>query len=226
MGGCFRVLNDTWSTVYSDDFYVIKHLQNETVLLTGNEKKLYGVLGISNGLDHFFPDSYLPILIKTKLIPFKERIIYDGFFASYNVQFGGNITRRLKQIYSEIKGEQGIISKPENNISLGDQNPCRDADDIIKFCVKQDLKSRSFPDKAWGLAKNSEENRLSFENEYAKYYAKYRKSSLKSHKEIKAMYYAMYRDCIVGVMETKKLLQEFCMRNYPDISKYFYIFKA
>jgi hypothetical protein len=221
-----REIVNSWSAVYSDEFYVIKHLQNETVLLTGNEKKLYGVVGISNGLNHFFPEGYLPILIKAKLIPFKEKIIYDGFFGTHNVQFGGNISRRLKQIYSEIKGEKGIISKPENNISLGDQVPNKDADEIIKFQVKQDLKNRSFPNKAWALAKKSEENKLSFENEYAKFYAKHRKSSIKSHKEIKAMYYAMYRDCIIGVMETKKLLIEFCMRNHPDIAKYAYIFKA
>jgi hypothetical protein len=41
----------SWSMAYTDDFYIIKHLKDSTILLTGNEKKLYGVVGISGGLD-------------------------------------------------------------------------------------------------------------------------------------------------------------------------------
>lgn|SRR3990167_1747755 len=49
-----------WKFVYSDEFFIIKHLKNETVLITTHEDKLYGVLGISGGLDEFFPSNILP----------------------------------------------------------------------------------------------------------------------------------------------------------------------
>ncbi len=221
-----KIIARLWSDAYEEDFYIVKHLKDYTVLLTGNEKKLYGVVGISGGLDDFFPEPALPALIKTTLLPFKQKIIYDGFFSYRNVFFGGNITRQIKQVYSELKGEQGIIIEPAENIPIGDLEPNKPDEEAIKFFVKQELKKNRFPAKAWGLAKKNSENRLLFETEYARYFAKYQIDALKNHDEIKSMYYAAYRSCIIGVADNKKSLMIFCKQHYPGISHYVYIFKA
>lgn len=216
----------SWQYAYSDRFFVVKHLEDNTILLTSEENKLYGILGISNGLDEMIPDQVLPAFIDTTLLPFKQQIIYDGFFTSHNILFGGNITRRLKQTYAEIKGEKGIISKPVAGQFLKDLEPQKPDDEIIKYCIKQDLKKGNFPNKAWHLAQKSEKNRVLFEQEFAKFYARENVQYLKRYDEIKAMYYAMYRSCVIGVSDTKKSLIAFCAQHYPKISNYLYIFKA
>lgn len=216
----------SWRLVYSDDFFIIKHLKDQTVLMPKKEDKLYGVVGISGGLDQFFPSECLPLLINTKLLPFKEKIVYDGFFGYHNIHFGGNITRNLLSVYNKIKGAQGIISQPDPSTSLENLTICKSEAELIQYYVKQSLKDRSFPQKAWQLAKKNENNRVVFEYEYAKYFSKYQKSSLAEHNEIKPMHYAMYRDCIIGVAETKKSLIEFCQKYYPEITRYVYIFKT
>ncbi|GEM_PF-6566947 len=221
-----KLLVESWSVSYTDDFYILKHLKDNTILLTSNEKKLYGVIGISEGLNEFFPEQTLPMLIRTTLLPFKEKIVYDGFFSYHNVHFGGNISRRLKQVYAEIKGEEGIITQPEKNIFLGDLEPNKPDDEAIKYFIKKELKKNHFPSKAWSLAKKSPANRLLFEHEYARIFAKYQIDALKNHDEIKSMYYAAYRSCIIGVADSKKSLLAFCSQHFPKISDYLYIFKA
>lgn len=84
-----KVIAESWSAAYVDNFYIVRHLKNLTILLTGNENKLYGVLGISSGLDEFFPDQTLPMLIGTTLLPFKKKIVYDGFFLIIKFNLGG-----------------------------------------------------------------------------------------------------------------------------------------
>ncbi len=215
----------SWRLVYSDNFFIIKHLKNQTVLITSKEDKLYGVVGISSGLDQFFPSECLPIMINAKLLPFKEKIVYDGFFGYHNIFFGGNITKNLLSAYNKIKGTQGILSQPSSSTYLKDLHIEKSDAELIQYDVKQSLKDKSFPQTAWQLAKKDENNRIVFEHEYAKYYSRYQKSSLAAHNEIKPMHYAMYRDCVIGVSETKKSLIEFCQKHYPEITKYVHILK-
>ena len=44
------------------------------------------------------------------LLPFKDRIVYDGLLASHNIVFGGGIKRRLNDSYREAKARQGVIT--------------------------------------------------------------------------------------------------------------------
>ena len=187
---------------------------------------MYGVVGISGGLDKFFPDEALPTLIKTTLLPFKKQIVYDGFFSYHNIYFGRNITRRLKQVYTKLKGEEGVIIEPSEDILLSTLEPNKSDDEAIKFLIKQELKQNRFPSKAWGIASKNQENRLLFEREYARIFAKYHIDALKNHDEIKPMNYAAYRSIIIGVSDNKKSLIAFCEQHFPKISDYVYVFKA
>jgi Domain of unknown function (DUF6398) len=52
----------------------------------------------------------LPRMIKTTLLPFKGRIVYDGLMSGYNVSFGPGIRRSLNEAYREAKAHRGIIT--------------------------------------------------------------------------------------------------------------------
>jgi hypothetical protein len=51
----------------------------------------------------------LPRYVETVLLPFEDKIIYDGFIAPYNVSFGSGYARSFKDTYREVKEKDGII---------------------------------------------------------------------------------------------------------------------
>ena len=55
-------------------------------------------------------DRYLPVLTQTVLLPFKDRIVYDGLLTSYNVSFGPGIRRNLNEDFKTAKDRHGIVT--------------------------------------------------------------------------------------------------------------------
>jgi hypothetical protein len=53
---------------------------------------------------------HLPRMIKTTLLPFEEKIVYDGLVTNDNVTFGAGIKRRLNASYKEAKERWGIAT--------------------------------------------------------------------------------------------------------------------
>ena len=82
---------------------------------------MYGVLGLFQGFDEVVPRSHLPLYIQTVLLPFKEKIVYDGLFRTYNIYFGGGIKRSLKESYMRAKQNNRIIESFEPT-KKGSQN--------------------------------------------------------------------------------------------------------
>jgi hypothetical protein len=100
----------SWRDFVAGTFYLFRYLKNYTVFLdSGSPPKAYGVLAIHNTFDEFFGTT-VPIMVQTVLLPFKGRIIYDGFMAPYNIIFGGGIRRSLDDSYREAKARFGIIT--------------------------------------------------------------------------------------------------------------------
>jgi hypothetical protein len=69
---------------------------------------LYGVLGLTDGLDEIIDPDFLPVAVKAVLLPFKGQIIYDGLFNTYSVSFGSGIRGDLNQTYQRVKQTEGI----------------------------------------------------------------------------------------------------------------------
>ncbi len=104
-----------WKGFIKGDFYIERHLKNHTILV--GDTNVYGVLGLTEGLDQIFPKGYLPVYTKTVLLPFKGKIIYDGLMQNYNIHFGGGIKRDLNETYMRAKQNEKII------YSLGKAGP-------------------------------------------------------------------------------------------------------
>jgi len=61
-------------------------------------------------LDENFPKFLLPSRVKTILLPFQDKIVYDGFLLPYQIIFGGGIKAELKEIYLKAKRKGKIIT--------------------------------------------------------------------------------------------------------------------
>lgn len=96
-----------WKGFKIGDYYIERYLKNYAVFI-GN-KNVYGVLGLHSSIDEIFPKFYLPLYVKTVLLPFKGKIVYDGLMQSYNILFGGGIKRNLKETYLRAKQKGKII---------------------------------------------------------------------------------------------------------------------
>ncbi len=100
----------SWKDLVAGEFYVYRCLKTYTVFLTTKEPVLaYGVLSLQDSFEDLIGHR-LPHLCKAVLLPFKERIVYDGMLAGYNITFGSGIRRRLKESYNDAKERQGIIT--------------------------------------------------------------------------------------------------------------------
>ncbi|MBI4317730.1 MAG: hypothetical protein HY675_04505 [Chloroflexi bacterium] len=98
-----------WKQAIVGKFYIFRYLKRYTVFLNDKEPPTaYGVLGITNEIEDVFMREP-PIFVGTVLLPWRERIIYDGLAHSYNVYFGAGIRRSLNEAYQRVKATTGII---------------------------------------------------------------------------------------------------------------------
>jgi len=90
------------------NFFVERFLSKYAIFIDEKDH-VYGVLGLTEPLNQMIDKSYLPLNIYTTLLPFKDKIIYDGIFKSRNILFGGGIKGELKEIYMSAKQCNRII---------------------------------------------------------------------------------------------------------------------
>jgi len=100
----------SWRHLVHGKFYVFRELKKYTVFLSTTSPAIaYGVLALSQPFEDLI-GPYLPVLTQTVLLPFKDRIVYDGLMSSYNISFGPGIRRSLNESFKEAKARHGIVT--------------------------------------------------------------------------------------------------------------------
>jgi hypothetical protein len=100
----------SWRHLVAGKFYIFRELQKYTVFLSADQQPVaYGVLALSQPFEELI-GPYLPVLTQTVLLPFKDRIVYDGLMQSYRISFGAGIRRSLNESYKEAKERHGIVT--------------------------------------------------------------------------------------------------------------------
>jgi len=104
-----------WKHALAGKFYLLRYLAKYAVFLTSgaSPNRAYGVLGLADPLAEVLGPN-VPRLVHTVLLPFRDKIIYDGLVSTYNISFGGGVKRSLNEAYKQAKEAFGIIT------SLGD----------------------------------------------------------------------------------------------------------
>ena len=99
-----------WKNFIKGTFYLLRYLKRYAIFLDDEAPpKAYGVVALTDTFEEIL-GSGLPIMLKAVLLPFKGRIVYDGFMVPYRVIFGGGIRRELNDDYREAKHKFGIIT--------------------------------------------------------------------------------------------------------------------
>ena len=99
-----------WSQAVSGTFYLFRQLKNYMIFLSEDKPMIaYGVVALSQPIETMVPLS-LPVMINAYLLPYKGQIIYDGFFSSHSISFGGGIKRMLNDSYRSAKKQPGVVT--------------------------------------------------------------------------------------------------------------------
>jgi hypothetical protein len=119
----------SWKDLVAGEFYVLRFLKRYTVFLTAKEPTVaYGVVALSDPFDEVI-DQPLPFYCKTVLLPFQDRIVYDGLLSGYNVIIGSNMTRELNDAYKDAKKRHGVVTSlpwhPETPKTVAERSTAR-----------------------------------------------------------------------------------------------------
>ncbi|MBM4458778.1 MAG: hypothetical protein FJ011_13585 [Chloroflexi bacterium] len=99
-----------WRHYAMGDFYIMKHLKPYAVFMTARDPThLYGVFGLYDPIEIVTGGAPLPLLVNAVLLPFRDRIIYDGLLNVYRMSFGPGIRSGLNESYSRAKEREGIV---------------------------------------------------------------------------------------------------------------------
>jgi hypothetical protein len=100
----------SWRYRLAGSFYIVRTLKKYTVFLSEDmPPRAYGVLGLSSPIEELARGP-LPVLAQTVLLPFEDKIIYDGLLQWYAVVFGPGIRARLNTEYRNAQEREGIIT--------------------------------------------------------------------------------------------------------------------
>ncbi len=153
----------SWRLRITGDFYIVRHLKACAVFMNAKEPThLYGVLGLIDPLEVVTRGAPLPLMVKATLLPFRDRIIYDGLMSTYRISFGPGIRSGMNSTYSRLKEREGIIEGlvggdglPLTRTSLTGKVPAKLAPDwrpAVDDIVAQTEKMRQTDTKLQGAA--------------------------------------------------------------------------
>jgi hypothetical protein len=124
-------------------FFIFRHLRRHTVFLSSEgPPQAFGVLGLTDPLERLAP--YPPVMVTATLLPFRGRIIYDGFLTTSGptVTFGGGFRRMLDNAYRDAKATSGIITSLPHAVDLGHRVRDEAAKDRLRALLKNERSRR------------------------------------------------------------------------------------
>ena len=87
---------------------IFKCLTNYAIFIDTKDNTFYAVKALGDSFDTYFDN--FPVNISTTLIPFKDKIIYDGFIQSSRVYYGRSMTETMNEDYKKAKRNKEILT--------------------------------------------------------------------------------------------------------------------
>ncbi len=154
-----------WKGFVAGQFFIERFLKKHSIWIAGGSNaKVYAVLALNDPLEKIFFGRGLPMLVRSVLLPFKGRIIYDGVTEPYSAFFGGGVKAELREVYMTAKQNRRIIEtlEPEIEAERRRRQAPKPADDCqlavdALVAAANKLKGRNVPvrSEAFSLLKAS-----------------------------------------------------------------------
>ena len=92
-------------------FVILKYLKHNAVFIDLNTSKVYLVKAVGDRFDKLIP--WTPKIVKATILPFQDKIIYDGFMEPYRIRIGKVYKYDLNMLYKNAKVKNELISEIE-----------------------------------------------------------------------------------------------------------------
>ena len=100
----------SWRHQVAGKYFIFRYLKNYAVFLATEEPPVaYGVVALTDSFEELI-GPHLPIWMESALLPFKDKIVYDGLLSGFNISFGGGIKGMLNESYKAAKERLGIVT--------------------------------------------------------------------------------------------------------------------
>jgi len=96
-----------WKNSIADSFFIAQLTKKHAIFI--HNEDVYAVLALAQPLQDILWGAPLPVYVKTVLLPFKGKIIYDGLLQGHNISFGPGISTSVKNRYRVAKQKGEII---------------------------------------------------------------------------------------------------------------------
>lgn len=194
----------TWKYYVKSKFVLYKHFSNYSVLIDLEKNKVYAILGLIDDLEDMIDSYDLPIIINAVLIPFEDKIVYDGVFSISPIHFGSSLKKSFAQIYQKAKLSNEIITcLPSQNDKSEDE---RDAE-TLRFYLKSKKNFEYYFEEIFKLRNKNEALKIIFLQEMAKLNSKQIKKDLKEIGLSKG-YFAVINTTVIASGKNEKDLEK------------------
>ena len=141
------------------------------------------------------------MMVNATLLPFKDKIVYDGILQFYSIYFGSGIRGSIKTDYNEAKTKYGIVtSLPFNKKSI--DRKFGDKEQLILY-----MKTAASRERHWyeieELLDKDPKLWATYNYEWGRINTRSKKKTLKEL-GIKNYYFGIYRDVIIASGKTKQ----------------------
>ena len=209
-----------WKNFVKDIFYIVRHLKNYSVFLDESEPpKAYGVLGIITPIEEMI-GSDLPVAVEATLLPFENKIVYDGSLLPYNVLFGSGIRKSINDSYSQAKTNYGIIT----SLPFSEKIKPNDSD-ILRGYLKTEYSRDRYHDEIQELINKNPDLRAVYHEEMGKISARVYRKNLKAIGIVEG-WFALAYGMIIASGRTREEVERILKSILPEEKmRFVYIFQ-
>lgn len=217
----------SWKAFIKGKFYIFSYLEEFTIFISDRQpNKAYGVLALDTPFLELVGSS-LPVMTETVLLPFKQKIIYDGTLQSYPFFFGRSIRGSLNDTYKKAIERFGIITSLESGQDEeDDEAPSNLSDkDLLKFYLKNPYNREKYWNEINELMENNESLKLLYHQELGKKYAEEYSDRLREI-GLKKAWFAIFEEMPIASGSTKAEVEGILKKILPaDKRKFVYVFR-
>jgi len=210
----------SWKNFLKGEFVMLRQLKNYAIFLDFKKPRhAYGVLALNNLFEEILP--WYPIIIEAVLLPFKNKIIYDGIFYTQQISFGPGTRRNFNDSYQEAKARFGIIT----SLPFSEKKFKKKPAELLKAYLKIKSAREYHWDKIIKMISRDKNLRVLFHQEMGKIDARSYRKRLHEIK-IKPGWFAILNGLLIAGSDDKNNLESIIAKIVPKEKKdYVYKFK-
>lgn len=197
-------LVEAWTDYEFGEFVVVRHFENHGVFLDWEDPpRAFAVKAVRAPFSAFWDEEALPLLVRiVALLPFKDVIVSDGWFAVQQLIFGGSISTDIDDAYEEAKHRFGLIE----TLPPPAEETKSDAEQL-RFYMKNKRNRERYHEEIERLKDKSDELARIYHEERGKARARSLGRELRDL-DLNEAYFALYDDRIIASGTTEQQVHE------------------